>query len=334
VALGLCSLPAFGEEAGGLVTGRVVDRVTGLPLESANVFLASTTRGTVTNKEGWFVLRDLPSGFFQLVASRVDYERATLRLEVKRGDTIQQTISLLPRVLKGPEVEVEAESPDAWRRDLEDFMREFLGDDQFGKECTLLNPEVVEFHRDLKTEALSASSDSVLRVRNVSLGYLLSITIDSFRWNAGTNAVKYTLYVQFEPLRPAIAADSVGWNKNRREAYQGSIRHFLRALASAQLTTEEFYVTNERGESLGREAGKVAIRLPGGICRLATDEILRIDYAGGSQARRNYVRLAQGLVHVAANGTLQEYQDFVIDPASWWAQHRIGRMLPLDYVPQ
>jgi hypothetical protein len=333
VALELNSVPAFGEEAGGLVTGRVVDRATGLPLESVNVFLVSTTRGTVTNTDGRFVLRDLPSGFFQLMASRVDYESVVLRLEVRSGDTIQQAISLLPRVLKAPEVQIEAESPDAWQKDLEDFKHAFLGADRFGKGCNLLNPEVVEFHHDPKTEALSASSDSVLRVRNVSLGYLLYVTVDRFRWNAGTNAVEYTLYVRFEPLRPATAADSVQWNRNRREAYRGSLRHFLRSLAAARLTTGEFYVMNERGESLGREGEKVAIHLPGGTCQLVTEGILRVDYAGESQAHRNYIRLAQGLVHVAANGTLQEHQDFVIDPISWWAQHRIGRMLPLDYVP-
>jgi hypothetical protein len=332
-APGWDAVPAFGEEAGGLVTGRVVDRLTGLPLESANVFLVNTTRGTVTDGKGRFVLRDLPSGFFQLMASRVDYEGAVLQLEVKSGDTLRKTISLLPRVLKAPEVEIEAKSPTAWRRDLEDFTREFLGADRFGKGCNLLNPEVVEFHHDPKTRALSATSDSVLRVRNVSLGYLLYIMVGSFQWNAETGAVEYTLYMRFEPLHPPVAADSVRWNRNRREAYRGSLRHFLRSLAAARLATEEFYVMNAQGESLGQEAGKVVKRSPGGDCALVTEDILRIDYAGESRAHRNFVRLSQGLVHVAANGTLQEHQDFMIDPISWWAQHRIGRMLPLDYVP-
>jgi len=62
--------------------------------------------------------------------------------------------------------------------------------------------------------------------------------------------------------------------------------------------------------------------------------VLRIDYAGETEAHRNYVRLAQGLVHAGPDGSLREQQDFLIDPSSWWAQHRVGRrMLPLEYVP-
>ncbi len=331
-AAALCSASSRGEESGGVINGRVVDRISGRPVESANVFLASTSRGTVTDSAGRFTLSDLPPGYFQLVASRVGYESAFQQLQVTAGDTILRLISLRPRLVGGPEVEVVAESREAWQKDLENFLREFLGTDRFGRECSLMNPEVVGFRRDARGD-LVAASDSVLRVRNASLGYTLFITLGSFRWNAGTRAVDYTVHVRFEPLRPKVTDDTVAWNQHRREAYRGSVRHFLRALVAGQLDREGFYAMDEEGESLGRDARKVLLPIPGGVWQLATDEILRIDYAGETQAHRNFVRLAQGLVHVAPNGTLLEQQDFLIDPLSWWAQHRIGRMLPLDYVP-
>jgi len=334
VSLGLHCAQLSAEDKGGLITGRVVDRVTGLPLESVNVFLASTTRGAVTDAGGRFILSDVPRGYFQLMASRVGYESVVLRLEVAGGDTIQRLISLLPRLVGGPEVEVLAQSPEAWRNDFEEFKRQFLGTDRFGQECVFLNPEVVGFRRDPATGVFLAASDSVLRVRNVSLGYLLFITLRSFRWDSATGAVDYTVYVRFEPLRAAGPDDSLKWNQGRREAYRGSVRHFLRALVAAQLEREAFFVMDEKGESLGRDARKVVILLPGGILQLATDGILRIDYAGETQAHRNYVRLAQGLVHVGAGGSLLEQKDLLIDPRSWWAQHRVGRMLPVEYVLQ
>lgn len=323
-----------GEESGRLVTGRVVDRMSGMPVESANVFLASTTRGTVTDADGRFVISGLSAGFFSLVATRIGYESTVVKLEVTDRDTIRRLISLLPRVLRGPEVEVVAPSPDAWRRDLDDFKREFLGSDPFGTGCVLVNPEVMEFRRDPATRILVASTDSVLRIRNLSLGYLLFVTLNSFRWDSATGAVDFTVQSRFEPLRGERPGDTLLWNQHRAEAYRGSVRHFLRALVAGQLRSEGFYVMNEKGESLGENARDVVLPIPGGLWQLATDGILRIDFAGETQAHRNFVRLARGLVYVAGNGTIGEQKDLLIDPISWWAHHRLGRMLPLEYVPR
>ncbi len=334
LALALHAGGVSAEGNAGVIRGRVVDRMTGLPLESVNVFLASTTRGTVTDAQGRFVLADIPPGFFQLTASRVGYEGDVLQLEVTGGDTVRRVIALVPRVVGGPEVEVEAESPEAWRKDFEDFSRQFLGTDHFARGCRFLNPEVVGFRREPVTGAFLAASDSVLRVRNGSLGYLLHITLRSFRWDSARNAVEYAVYIRFEPLAPGSPAESLEWKSHRREAYRGSVRHFLRALVSERLEQEAFYVANERGESLGREARKVVLPLPGGVRQLAADEILRIDYAGEAEAHRNYVRLAQGLVHVGADGSLREQQEFLIDPRSWWAEHRVGRMVPMEVVAE
>lgn len=332
LALGLQAAALSAEGVAGVIRGRVVDRMTGLPLESANVFLASTTRGTATDAQGRFILPDVPPGFFQLTASRVGYEGEVLPVEVTGGDTVRRVIALVPRTVGGPEVVVQGESPEAWRRDFEEFSHQFLGADRFAQGCRLLNPEVVGFRREPGTGAFLAVSDSVLRVRNNSLGYLLYITLRSFRWDSARNAVEYTVFVRFEPLVPGSPAESLEWKTNRREAYRGSVRNFLRALVSAQLEQEAFYVTNEEGESMGRDARKVVLPLPSGVRQLATDEILRIDYAGEAEAHRNYIRLAQGLVHVGADGSLLEQQDFLIDPRSWWAEHRVGRMLPMEYV--
>jgi CarboxypepD_reg-like domain len=311
----------------------VVDRVTGLPLESVNVFLASTTRGTVTDAGGKFVLSDVPPGYFQLTASRVGYEPSVLRLEMAGADTIQRVIALLPHVVGGHEVEVLAASPEEWRKDAEQFREQFLGTDRFGRECVVLNPEVVGFRRDPETRAFLAASDSILRVRNNALGYMLFINLRSFRWDSAAGAVDYTIYVRFEQLQPRSPDDTLQWNQSRREAYHGSVHHFLRALVAGQLEREAFFVMDENGKSMGRNARKVAIPLAGGIVQLVADGVLRIDYAGETEAHRSYVRLAQALVHVGAGGSLLEQNDFMIDPRSWWAQHRVGRMLPMDYIP-
>jgi hypothetical protein len=143
--------------------------------------------------------------------------------------------------------------------------------------------------------------------------------------------VDYTIYLRFANLLPAGRAEKEEWDLNRSIAYRGSSRHFLKALSRGEIEQEGFLVSDVRGNSLGSGASKVILGWPSGGKVLAYDSILRIDYTGETRLRRNFVRLAQGLVHIRPDGSLVEQQEFLVDPASDWAQHRVARMLPMEY---
>ena len=64
------------------VAGKVVTEK-GNPLAGASVFIPNTSIGTVTDKNGEFVLNRLPKGNFKLVASFVNY--TTVVKNVPRG---------------------------------------------------------------------------------------------------------------------------------------------------------------------------------------------------------------------------------------------------------
>jgi len=56
------------------ISGSVLDADTGKPLPHANVFLANTMKGSVTDTTGRFLIRGVPIRTFEIVVSRVGYE--------------------------------------------------------------------------------------------------------------------------------------------------------------------------------------------------------------------------------------------------------------------
>jgi hypothetical protein len=329
----LLAPPGAWTQSGGHISGRVIDKESGRPLESANVFLSNTTRGSVTGPAGTYVLEGVPPGGYQLVASLVGYEIGVFPIQVEEHDTLERTFSLQPRLLHAQEVEVLGHDQPRWRADLKEFEKEFLGRSSSGEDCVFLNPEVLNFQQKEGSPVFEASTDSTLLVRNSALGYLLRIHLESFSWNQEKEAVEYVIYVHFEPLTAASAADSTRWRRNRRSAYRGSLRHFLHALVQRRLEVEGFFVTDVQGKSMGTEAQSILLSLPDGTSILSFGSILRIDYGGTTRLRRNYVRLAGGMVHLRRDGSLVEQREFLIDPESDWARDRVAAMLPLDYSP-
>lgn len=314
------------------ISGRLTDAATGLPLPSVNVFLSGTTWGTISGPDGRYAITNALPGHFRIVASKVGYMVASAELDLRAGTALTWDTLLTPRELKGAEVEVVAASPTQWRSDLASFRREFLGAGLGADSSVLENPEILDFQRNESTGILSAASDQVLRIRNGYLGYRLEVNLLSFAWDSLYSTIDYRLYVRFRPLRAARAADSLRWREARSEAYRGSLRHFLTTLVRRRLAQEGFYVTTGMGEEIGTRDLKIHLTREDGVHVLATEEVLIIDYGGSSILRRNFIRLAQGLVHLRPDASLVEQDDLRIDPGSYWATQRVGSMLPLDYI--
>ncbi|NCQ18308.1 MAG: hypothetical protein COZ80_13275 [Ignavibacteria bacterium CG_4_8_14_3_um_filter_37_9] len=92
--------------------GKVVDAVTGEALIFANVRVANSTIGSITNKEGLFEIKTLP-GAQKLITSFIGYHTDTTEILLdKKRETI--TIKLLPSSLQLSEVVVFAEENPAY----------------------------------------------------------------------------------------------------------------------------------------------------------------------------------------------------------------------------
>lgn len=90
------------------LSGRVTDKETGEALSSATVRIAGTTRGTITNVDGRYILRT-SAGQVLLVYSYIGYRTDSVSVAVS-GDAAVE-VSLVPAAIELPEVVVAAEDP-------------------------------------------------------------------------------------------------------------------------------------------------------------------------------------------------------------------------------
>jgi len=75
------------QDATGTVRGRVVDAASQQPLSSANVVIVGTTRGSVTDADGGYVVANVPVGAQTVRVSRIGFTPATQVVTVLGGST-------------------------------------------------------------------------------------------------------------------------------------------------------------------------------------------------------------------------------------------------------
>lgn len=235
LAASLCSVAAAQPTA--TITGRVEDMRSGSSLPGAHVFISESMIGTTTDSTGHFRLRGVPVGSKRLVVSMLGYEPKRIDLFLRPDTTASMSFALAPTVIQGEEVVVEGERDEDWYDDLRTFKRLFIGTSDLAEGCTLLNPKVLRFDSSW-WKGLEAQATAPLRVRNDALGYRLHYALEEFD-QSGT-VVKWDGDPHFEEMVPADSAEAARWQARRREAYRGSLRHFLRALLHDRVTAEGF----------------------------------------------------------------------------------------------
>ena len=324
------------------ISGRVTDAATGNPLFNVNVFLANTTRGAATDKDGTYSIMNIPPGAYDLIVSMMGYELEIIPIQFTEPQSIQYDIKLRPRVLTGEAVEVTAPVPKEWNNNLKRFQREFLGETENAKACHIVNPEVLDFEAGHESDKFVARTDSTLIVENLSLGYKLYIILLTFRINK--DSLIYAIYPRFEELVPQNEKESGNWQKAREETYFGSFRHFISALARGKVSEEYFDVFALSGHLMAPDQLNI---IPGSSASqkwFYLDAPVMVVYKGLSQAGKgrfmreyrthfpaSYILLRNGYAHIDTLGNV--LSRFAIIHWGDWHKARIADMLPYDYFP-
>jgi len=86
----------------GAVAGTVTEAETGEVLPGANILIAGTSRGTVADFEGRFVLSGLSPGDYGLLISYTGYQNVELSVQVMTGETEELSVVLDPGIELDP----------------------------------------------------------------------------------------------------------------------------------------------------------------------------------------------------------------------------------------
>src|SRR5262245_49105428 len=84
------SLPAFAlAQETGKLQGRVTDAQSGQPLAGAQISIAGTRLGNISNAEGFYFVNNVPAGVLDITTQFIGYQAVTVRAQrVLAGQTL------------------------------------------------------------------------------------------------------------------------------------------------------------------------------------------------------------------------------------------------------
>ena len=363
IPLGLCVAFLFGVLRPSLalsqtsvVTGTVKDDSTQAPIAGANVYVAGTTLGTITTKEGKFEIARVPFGRREIVASMLGFYADSRRVVLGTLESQPLVFALRPQTYIFSPLTIKAEIPVEWRENLEVFKRAFIGTSANASECTIENPEVIDF-TVTKDGALEASATSPFRIRNAALGYL--IVYHGLTFLLDGEKISYQGVPIFQKMNSTDSNQVLRWEENRERAYRGSLRHFLIALMKGKAEKDGFiFRTVDRPVYNDLKLGQIGENDVVHLRQVSTYSVeigfsryLLVTFLRGSEPfeyrefRENkfpglsipsdrvssWISLPYDAAIVDPVGVPQD--PFMIHVYGYWGWLRLADTLPEDYVP-
>jgi hypothetical protein len=219
------------------ISGTVVDDSTGAPLPHTHVFISGSMTGTSVDEEGHFRLTDISLGAKRLYVTRLGYEAEQVDLVLPSDTTLTFHFRLTPTVIRAAPVTVAAERDEEWHERLDRFERLFIGESEAAEHCRLTNPNVLQFDTAWWGK-FEAEARRPLIFENRALGYRVTYYLKEFEVRG--DIVRWDGEPVFAPLVPRDSVEAARWEANRREAFYGSLRHFLLALLNDRVEEEDF----------------------------------------------------------------------------------------------
>lgn len=340
-----------------IVSGKVIDKNSHLPLQAASVFAQNTTIGTATDAEGNFKLW-LPNGGYDLIVTFTGYETENQRISSSDSAKSNLVISIGPKekMLEAVAVVGTNEVKDGWEKYGSFFLDNFIGKTSFSRGCTITNPDILKFFFSKKRNRLKILASAPLEVKNDSLGYKIKYSLDSFTYEYNTQVCLYTGFPLFEEITPSSEEQKTTWHTNRLKAYNGSMLHFMKSVYSKRLKEEgfeiQFVVKNGEtdtaiqikdiygGLKFNKDDSAQSVEIMPNqrdVAVLYNKEEPDQDYLAAHTDLSKKFQLSiitiapqQSLV-IEQNGYYYDQNDITI--TGYWDWEKVGNMLPYDFNP-
>ncbi len=230
---------------GQVVRGRVLDHETKKPVDYASVYINGTFLGTSTNANGEFELDVTSQANRALQISAVGYRSKALSSLIA-GKYYE--VNLEKAVYEIVEVSIESKSLTKEReRCMKTFKDEFLGRSRNGKECRIMNEEVVTFNYHTNRDTLKAVAREPLVILNNALGYQVTYYLDKFEYDKAHKTTSFSGNIVFNMDLAAEGQSRKEYAGRRKKTYNGSCSHFFSALWLNKLSKEGFRLQEVEG---------------------------------------------------------------------------------------
>ncbi|MDY8136961.1 carboxypeptidase-like regulatory domain-containing protein [Aquimarina sp. 2201CG5-10] len=220
--------------------GVVYDEKTKEPLESVVVYLDGTTSGTVTNQQGKFLLELGVTSDKQVIITYLGYQTITIPLSsISERDYLRVYLKEKLESLNPVYLET-----DDWSREkkLGYFRKYFIGEPKFQRKCIIENEEDIHLYYSAKDKILYASSLAPLRIKNSLLGYDILYNLVDFEIRLNNYSLVNSVYFLGTSFFSEFPNNSNYYKRKRLKAYEGSVLHFMRSLATNNLENNDFEI--------------------------------------------------------------------------------------------
>ncbi len=315
--------------------GKIMDAGTGAPLSDVNVFLSNTTIGTTSDNSGRFTIKGIPFGTYNIIFSYIGYETEKRNFYSYKQESFEFNILLKHKPIDLKQVSVTGIVPADWKDNLQTFMKIFLGVTENAGNTKILNPEVLDFSKDKKTNVFKARADSVVRVENKALGYMLYIVLDSLKYYPGKN-YQYTFYPRFKELTPVSEEEKKSWDTNRQQTFLNSPKHFFYSLVHRQLEKDYYALQEGNINSLLNGKGTNIFQKDLNITCNNDSSIYVFNFTGGLKVScfmnpPGYLDFYYSSVSIDKFGNLLS-PFYSVEIFGAWSDQGIADLLPENYI--
>jgi TonB-linked SusC/RagA family outer membrane protein len=116
--LALLPVRALDAQNTGVITGSIVDQATQRPLDGAYVMVVGADRAGLSNRDGRFLIANVPAGSYDVRTSIIGYAQSTQRVTVAAGETVVVNFTLSSSAIELEGIIVSASGREERRREL------------------------------------------------------------------------------------------------------------------------------------------------------------------------------------------------------------------------
>lgn len=210
------------------LAGSVLDAETNSPVAGSSVFITNTSLASITNKDGYFEIPDIPPGIYRLVISHVGFETVTYDFSTEKMPG-RLKVMMKPRMVSMEPVIVGGYITETWEKWGKTFTEYFIGLSSNSMKTVIKNHKTLRFRFYKKLNKLEVVADEPIIIENKGLGYQLAYQLEHFEINFNERTNFFAGYVLFTGMK-GNNWQAKKWEKNRLEAYTGSMMHFFRSV--------------------------------------------------------------------------------------------------------
>ena len=220
--------------------GHVVDGETNMPVAGSSVFITNTSLASITNKEGYFEIADIPAGIYKLIITHVGFETVTYDFSTEKMPAKLKVV-VKPKVLAMETVVVGGYVKETWEKWGKTFTDYFIGLSNNSTKTVIKNHKTLRFRFYQKLNKLEVVADDPIIIENKGLGYKLAYQLEHFEINFKDRTNFFAGHILFTDMKGSNRQVR-NWEENRREAYTGSMMHFFRSVYEGNSLDQGFEI--------------------------------------------------------------------------------------------